>query len=526
MMGRYAHDFDRSLADPEGFWGDAAKAIDWDKRLGPRARSRAPAVRPVVRRRDAEHLLQRLDRHVAAGRGDQPALICDSPMTGRERTFTYAELRDEAAQLAGASPPGVAKGDRVVIYMPMVPEAAIAMLACARLGAIHSVVFGGFAAAELATRIADAQAEGDRLGVLRLEPGRVVNYKPLLDAAIALSPHKPDACLILQREQAAGAADAGPRPRLWRAEAAADAARLRAGRGHRSAVHSVHLRHDRPAEGRGARQRRPRGGCCGTRCAIYGVRRRRRVLGRVRCRLGGRPQLHRLRAAAARLHHRHVRGQAGRHARCRRVLAGHRAASGEGAVHRADRDARDQAAGPDGKSGPTYDLSALEALFLAGERCDPPTGDWAGELLGKPVVDHWWQTETGWAITAASAASVCSRSSPAPAAGRAPATTCTRWTTTAPSAAARRRPAICASACRCRPAARPTLWQNDDGYRTSYLADFPGWYRTGDAGVLDADGDVSVMGRTDDIINVAGHRLSTGRWRRCWPPIRTSPNAR
>ena len=245
---------------------------------------------------------------------------------------------------------------------------------------------------------------------------------------------------------------------------------------------------------------------------IYGAGRGRRVLGRLGCRLGGRAQLHRLRAAAARLHQRDVRGQAGRHAGCRRVLAGVRAARGEGAVHRADRDARDQAAGPGRASCcARHDLSKLEALFLAGERCDPPTAIWAAELLGKPVVDHWWQTETGWADH---------RRVPRqyglfpfkPGSGGRP---CPGYDLHALDDEGHvlprgpdRQPVR--SACRCRPAARRRCGRTTRATAPPTSSDFPGWYRTGDAGMIDADGDVWVMGRTDDIINVAGHRLSTG----------------
>ena len=341
----------RGNAIRRGWWGAIAEGITWDKRwdkvfdpsLGPYGQWFAGGTLNTC--------YNCIDRHVAAGRGAQPALIWDSAMTGRVETFTYAQMQSRTAKFAGAlARLGVGRGDRVVIYLPMVPEAAVAMLACARLGAIHSVVFGGFAAAELASRIADARPKVIVSASCGLEPGRIIRYKPLLDAAIGLSPHKPDACLILQREQAPCALTPGRDHDLAEAEAAGAPHDCVSGGGNRSIVYSLHIRHDRAAEGCGARQWRACGGA--VELDAHAVRRggRRRLLGGVRCRLGCRPQLHRLRAAAARLHQHHVRGQAGGHAGCRRVLAGDRAAWGKSAVHRTNRDARDQAAGSRGQA--------------------------------------------------------------------------------------------------------------------------------------------------------------------------------
>ena len=338
--------------DPHAWWAEAAEGITWDRRWDAVF---DPATGPY-------------GRWFPGARMNTCLQLPGPPRGRRARRADGADLGqrhdqpDRALHLRPAAAPaprrwparwrqlGVRAGDRVVIYMPMVPEAAIAMLACARLGAIHSVVFGGFAAAELASRIADARPKVIVSASCGLEPGRVVQYKPLLDAAIALSPHKPDACLILQREQAQAKMQPGRDHDLPRSRSRRRAARLRAGRGDRSAVYPLHLRHDRAAEGHPARQRRPRGRAVELHAHDLRPGRRRRVLDRVGCRLGGRPQLHRLCAAAARLHQRDVRGQAGRHAGCRRVLAGLRAARPARAVHRAHRDPRHQAAGPGGQA--------------------------------------------------------------------------------------------------------------------------------------------------------------------------------
>ena len=334
-------------ADPEAYWAAAAARIDWD-----RAPERIfdPAAGPYGRwfpdaRLNTCH--NAVDRHVAAGRGAQPAIIWDSPMTGRIETLTYAALLGRVSKLAGAlAARGVGAGDRVVIYMPMVPEAAIGMLACARLGAVHSVVFGGFAAAELAARIADAKPKVILAASCGLEPGRVVAYKPLLDAAIALSPHKPDAVLVLQREQAVATLLPGRDEDLAGSRSGRRTRRLRPGRRDRPAVYPVYQRHHGQAEGRGARQWR----ACRGAAQFHGHALRHRAgrgdVHRFRCRLGGRAFLHRLCAAADRRDDGAVRGQAGRHAGCRHLLAGLRPARRQGDVHRADRHPRHQARRP------------------------------------------------------------------------------------------------------------------------------------------------------------------------------------
>ena len=496
--------------DPEAWWANAAQGIAWSK---PWDRVFDPSL-GAYGQWFAGGMLNTchncVDRHVEAGRGAQPALIWDSAMTGAVVTHTYAELQTRTAKLAGAlADLGVGRGDRVVIYMPMVPEAAIAMLACARLGAIHSVVFGGFAAAELAARIEDATPKVILSASCGLEPGRVVAYKPLLDRAIALSPHKPDACLILQRPQCVAELTPGRDHDFLEAEAAAaprDCVPV-------LATDPLYILYTSGTTGRPKGVVRDNGGHAAalwnSMKMIYG------------CEAGdvywaasdvGWVVGHGyivyaplLRGCATVLYEGKPVGTPDAGALWR-VCAQHgvkvlfTAPTAMRAIKQQD---------PEGKLVAQYDLSKLEALYLAGERCDPSTAVWAHDLLNLPVVDHWWQTETGWAITAGFREYGLFDFLPG-SGGRA----CPGYDLHALDDDGHVLPPGATGNLSIRlplpPGCGPTLWRNNEGYRAAYLSDFPGWYRTGDAGMVDASGDVWVMGRTDDTINVAGHRLSTG----------------
>ena len=506
--------------DPEGWWAAAAAALRWDQRWD---RTFDPAMGAWGQWFAGGRLnvcANALDRHVDAGRGGQAALIWDSPAAGEQACFTYAGLRDRVARLAGAlARLGVGAGDRVVIYMPMVPEAVMAMLACARLGAVHSVVFGGFAAAELAKRIEDA---GPRVVVSAscgIEPGRLVAYKPLLDEAIALSAHKPEACLILQRPMLR--ASLVPRRDHDFAEAV-DAAPP-----HDPvpvlATDPLYILYTSGTTGKPKGVVRDAGGYATallrSMSTIYGVGTGDTywcasdvgwVVGHSYIVYG--PLLA---GCTTVLYEGKPVGTPDAGAFWR-VCAEHgvrvlfMAPTALRAIKQQD---------PEARLLSRYDLGRLEALYLAGERCDPPTATWAADRLGKPVVDHWWQTETGWPITAGFRGYGLFPFKPGsggrPCPGYALGTLDDQGAELPPGAQgnlALRLPLP--------PGFAPTLWgggatnsraSGDDAFRHAYLDDFPGWYRTGDAGEVDADGDVWVMGRTDDVINVAGHRLSTGQ---------------
>ena len=508
--GRFARIYHRSLAEPEAFWTEAAAGIDW---IEPWERvlddSRAPFYRWFAGGR-LNTCYNALDRHVERGRGDQPALIYDSPVTDTTSTFTYRELRDAVAKFAGAlAAQGVGRGDRVVIYMPMVPEAAIAMLACARLGAIHSVVFGGFAANELAGRIEDARPKVVVSASCGIEPGRTVAYKPLLDAAIDLVVVKPERCIIVQRPQLEADLDSD-RDISWEdvvsnAEPvncvpveATDPLYIlytsgttgqpkgivRDNGGHAVALQwsMQHVYDVAPGEVYWAAS--DVGWVVGHSYIVYG------------------PLLH---GCTTVLYEGKPVGTPDAGAFWR-VVSQHGVSTMFTAptAFRAIRQ-RD----PDGEHIARYDLSGFRALFLAGERCDPETLRWAEEKLGVPVIDHWWQTETGWAIAANSLGierlPVVPGSATRPAPG---------WDVRVLDADGHEVPPGQTGALAVKlpmpPGATPTLWNADERFREIYLASFPGYYQTADAGYIDEAGYVFVMARTDDIINVAGHRLSTG----------------
>ncbi|MCW8307280.1 AMP-binding protein [Acidiphilium sp. PA] len=494
----------------ELYWAEAAKAIDWiepyeqvfDAAQGPFGRWFVGGVLNTA--------ANCLDRHVEAGAGERVALIWDSAMEGKVVHYTYRVLRDRVAKLAGAmAARGVVKGDRVVIYMPMVPEAAIAMLACARLGAVHSVVFGGFAAPELAARIDAATPKLVIAASCGLEPGRVVAYKPILDAALDIATHRPDTCLIFQRDAAPAMMVAGRDEDFSAAEAAGmphepvpvaatdplyvlytsgttgkPKGIVRDNGGHAVAlVNSVPLIFDvRPGEVMWTAS--DVGWVVGHTYIVYAPL----LAGVTSVMYEGKPVGTPDAGAFWRVCAQH------------RVKTLFTAPTALRAIKQQD---------PDGALIAAYDLSALEALFLAGERCDPPTAHWIAALLDRPVIDNWWQTETGWPISARFRQTGLTPFK-AGSGGRA----CPGYEVQAldPDGALMPAGEVGALAIRLPlpPGCAPTLWNDDDGYRRAYLEAYPGWYRTGDAGAVDADGDIWVMGRTDDIINVAGHRLSTG----------------
>jgi propionyl-CoA synthetase len=506
----YADAYGAWARDPAAWWAAEAAGITWDRAWDKVFDATLAAFGQWFPGAMLNTCYNCLDRHVEAGRGAQPALIWDSPMTGRVETFTYADLLTQTEKLAGAlAALGVSRGDRVIIYMPMVPEAVIAMLATARLGAVHSVVFGGFAAAELSARIADARPKLIISASCGLEPGRVVKYKPLMDAAIAMSPHRPEACLILQRPQAEAPMVAG-RDLDFAATVASAAP-------HACvpvlATDPLYILYTSGTTGRPKGVVRDNGGHAvvlwNSMRMIYGLEAGDLwwtasdvgwVVGHSYIVYG--PLL---RGCTSVMYEGKPVGTPDAGAFWR-VIAQHRvkvlftAPTAMRAIKQQD---------PEGKLTGQHDLSSLEALYLAGERCDPPTGIWAHELLRKPVVDHWWQTETGWPITAGFRQFGLFPFKPG--SGGRP---CPGYDLHALDDDGKVLSAGETGNLSLRlplpPGCGPTLWQNDEGYRGAYLADFPGWYRSGDAGMVDEDGDVWVMGRTDDIINVAGHRLSTG----------------
>ena len=506
----YADAYGDWMRDPAAYWAEEAAGITWTKPWEKIFDPSMGAFGQWFAGGELNTCYNCLDRHVEAGRGEQAALIYDSPMAGTVRTFSYAELLDRTARLAGAlAALGVTKGDRVIIYMPMVPEAAIAMLATARLGAVHSVVFGGFAAAELSTRIADAKPKVIVSASCGLEPGRVVRYKPLLDAAIAMSPHQPDACLILQRPQAL--ADLQPRRDHDFDTAMAEA--VPHGCVSVLATDPLYVLYTSGTTGKPKGVVRDNGGHAvvlwNSMKMIYGLKAgdvwwTASDVGWV---VGHSYIVYAplMKGCTSVMYEGKPVGTPDAGAFWR-VIAQHKvkvlftAPTAMRAIRQQD---------PEGALTQDYDLSSLEALYLAGERCDPPTGVWAFELLGKPVVDHWWQTETGWPITAGFRQFGLFPFKPG--SGGRP---CPGYELHALDDEGNVLPSGSTGNLCLRlplpPGCGPTLWQDDENYRRSYLSDFPGWYRTGDAGIVDTDGDVWIMGRTDDIINVAGHRLSTG----------------
>jgi propionyl-CoA synthetase len=514
IPSRYPEVYARAQRDSQSFWAEAAQEIDWYE---PAKKVFDPAVGVYGRwfvGATCNTCWNAVDRHVNNGRGDQPAIIYDSPLAGMKRKLSYSELLSEVrVQAAILQDFGVRKGDRVILYMPMVPEAVIGMLACARIGAVHSVVFGGFAAKELATRIDDARPKLVLSASCGLEPGRVVNYKPLLDEALTLSSAKPDACIILQRPQAQAAMIEG-RDHDW---AQLRAAALAQGNVTDcvpvAATDPLYILYTSGTTGKPKGVVRDNGGHMvalkWSMKNFYGVEPGEVywsasdvgwVVGHSYIVYA--PLLH---GCSSILYEGKPIGTPDAGAFWR-VIAEHgcvtmfTAPTAFRAIKKED---------PQGKLLAQYDLSRFRALFLAGERADPDTLVWAERLLKVPVLDHWWQTETGWAIAG----------NPLglgmlPVKHGSPGVAMPGYDLHVVDDAARPLPPNKMGSIVVKlplpPSCLPTLWQQDERFRESYLAEFPGYYKTADAGFKDEDGYIFVMGRTDDIINVAGHRLSTG----------------
>ncbi|MBB2910089.1 propionyl-CoA synthetase [Streptosporangium becharense] len=506
----YADAFARSITDPEGFWEPAAEAVTWTRAPHRVLDAGAPPFYRWFPDGELNTCHNALDRHVQAGHGDRPALVYDSPVTGTGRSYTYAELREEVAAFAGVLRSlGVEQGDRVVIYLPMIPEAVIAMLACARLGAVHSVVFGGFAARELAARIDDARPRVVVSASCGIEPSRVVPYKPMLDAALELAGHRPAHCVILQREQARAELVPG-RDVDW-ADARAGAEPV--GCVPVKATDPLYILYTSGTTGRPKGVVRDNGGhavallwsmanvydvgpgdvfwaasdvgwVVGHSYIVYGPL----LCGATTVLYEGKPVGTPDAGAFWRVVAEH------------RVNALFTAPTALRAIRKVD---------PEASLLRAHDISSLRTLFLAGERLDPDTYHWAAEKLGVPVIDHWWQTETGWPVAANLRGLAPMPVKPGSPTVPVPGYDVRVLRSSGEECSPGEEGAICLRL-PLPPGTLPTLWRDDERYVRSYLSAFPGYYLTGDGGYLDEDGYLFVMGRTDDVINVAGHRLSTG----------------
>jgi len=509
-MSKFRDVHRESIESPDTFWARAAEGIHWDKRWDTVLDNPAPQVYRWFAGGRLNTCYNALDRHVEQGRGEQTAVIYDSPLSGTQRQISYAELLGEVARFAGViAGLGAEKGDRAIIYMPMIPEAIVAVLACARLGVVHSVVFGGFAANELATRIDDAKPKLIISASCGIEPTRIIEYKPLLDQAIGLASHKPGRCVVLQRPQATAELRPGQDVDWQEAMAAAephDCVSV-------AATDPLYLLYTSGTTGQPKGIVRDNGGHAvalhWTMKNIYGVDPGEVywaasdigwVVGHSYIIYG--PLLH---GNTTVLYEGKPVGTPDAGAFWR-VAAEHKVATMFTAptAFRAIRQ-RD----PDGALIENYNLSGLRALFLAGERCDPDTLHWAEDKLGIPVIDHWWQTETGWSIAAN-----CLGIERLPVKAGSVGPAAPGWDVRALDSSGNDVAPGKVGAIACKlplpPGTLVGLWQAEERFRLSYLTTYPGYYETGDAGFIDEDGYINVMSRTDDVINVAGHRLSTG----------------
>jgi len=506
----YRDEYQASIDNPEAFWAEKARQLDWYK----------PAENVLT---TDEHGIHRwfadgelntchlaVDYHVDNGRGDQTALIYDSPVTHQQKKYSYRELRDEVALCAGMlKNHGVEKGDRVVIYLPMIPEALISMLACARLGAVHSVVFGGFAPPELAVRLDDATPKVLLTASCGIEINRVIEYKPIVDAAIEMAQHKPGTCVVLQRPEATAEIQAGRDVEWQQALAAASPAAcvpvkgtdplyilytsgttgkpkgvVRENGGHAVAMkYSMTAIYDiEPGDVYWAAS--DVGWVVGHSYIVYGPL----IHGCTTILYEGKPIMTPDAGAFWRVISEHG------------VKALFTAPTAFRAIKKED---------PEAKLAHQYDLSCLQTIFAAGERLDPPTYEWLAETFKVPVLDHWWQTETGWAIAAnlhgLESMPVKSGSSTMPVPGFN-----VKILDEAGKELAANEQGFIAIKLPLPPSCLTTIWGDVERFKENYLEAYPGYFTTGDGGYFDEDGYLFIMGRVDDVINVAGHRLSTG----------------
>ena len=510
MCATYASLYQRSLSAPEEFWADAAESLHWYRKWDKVLDASNPPYYRWFSGAETNSCYNALDRHVEHGRADQAALIYDSPVTGTVKTFTYRQLRDEVARFAGVlAGHGARKGDRVIVYMPMIPEAAVAMLACARIGAVHSVVFGGFAASELAARMDDAAPKLVVSASCGIEVKRIVRYKPLLDQAIALTKAPPERCIILQRPQERASMVPGRDVDWADAMAAAEPVDcvpvaatdplyilytsgttgvpkgiVRDNGGHLVALHWSMQNVYGVDAGDVYWAASDVGWVVGHSYIVYGPLFR----GCTTILYEGKPVGTPDPGAFWRVISQHG------------VKALFTAPTAFRAIKRDD---------PEGEHVARYDLSAFRTLFLAGERCDPDTLLWARERLNVPVIDHWWQTETGWAIGANCVGIEMFPVRPGSCTKAVPGYDVQVLDESGADVPTGQIGSIVVKL-PLPPGCLPTLWDNQEGYRKAYLERYPGYYLTADAGFKDEDDYLWIMSRTDDIINVAGHRLSTG----------------